>query len=354
MNIEWHGPAGADRYTPGRDGNSVVNIVLHTMVGWIASADATFKGGSRLASAHYGVRVDGTIWQWVKEEDTAWQAGWWPMNLRSIGIEHEDGGAYNDPRPDALYSSSAQLVADICRRYNIPCDKDHIFAHREVIQVASKETGKSVADLIASQEAIATGCPDALDTDRIIREAAAILTPPAPVSQDYPVLVAVPDSQNVKYAKAMGIDPTLARLYDDLAPLAGILPEVAFAQACHETGNFTFPGTAKPEWHNPAGLGVTGSAGVGNQFPDWSTGVRAHLGHLLCYFGPHKLGFCDLDQRHWKAGWTLWKDDKKVTLDANGHANLPNDLTQLNGRWAVPGDSYGQSIYQIVDKIRKA
>ena len=148
MKIEWHGPV--PNKNSGRNGVTVDRIVLHTMITSIEGADATFHGTARPVSAHYGVAQDGRVWQWVSEADTAWQAGDFDFNLRSIGIEHEDFGDYNGVRPDLLYATSAALVRDICTRRGIPIDREHIVDHRSVS---------------------ATACPDALDTDRIIREA---------------------------------------------------------------------------------------------------------------------------------------------------------------------------------------
>lgn len=125
-----------------------------------------------------------------------------------------------------------------------------------------------------------------------------------------------------------------AELYARLAPIAGIRTTVAFSQMVKETNYARFTGTAKVEWNNPAGLGVTGATDAGNRFPTKEAGVRAHLGHLLWYFGTHKAEFCDIDQRHF-----------------GGHKNLPNDITQLNGKWAVPGVGYGESILDYAAKI---
>ena len=128
--------------------------------------------------------------------------------------------------------------------------------------------------------------------------------------------------------------PEIPQLYAELCKKAGIRAEIAFAQALKETNHFRFTGTAKPEWHNPAGLGVTGAEDAGNRFPDWGSGVRAHLGHLLWYVGAHQPEFCDKDQRHF-----------------GDHKNLANDVRQLNGKWAVPGLGYGESIANIADAI---
>lgn len=138
-------------------------VVIHTMVGTIASANSRFQIPSEGASAHYGVGLDGRLVQWVDEKDAAWHAGNAGINLDSIGIEHEDGGRYNDPRPDALYAASAALVRRICLRYAIPIDRAHIREHREVSDAP-------------------TACPDALDVERIVRMAAGAKPPPTQIS----------------------------------------------------------------------------------------------------------------------------------------------------------------------------
>ena len=148
-------------------------IILHTMVGTIASANARFQQAAQQASAHYGVGLDGRLVQWVKEQDAAWHAGNFEMNLDSIGIEHEDKGDYNGPRTPALYESSAQLVAAICKRYGIPCNRTYIRMHKEVSDAP-------------------TACPDSLNVDGIVRRAYAILHPPAPVVVPPPSPVPVP------------------------------------------------------------------------------------------------------------------------------------------------------------------
>lgn len=131
--------------------NAIDRVVIHTMVGTASSANTRFNNPTQKVSAHYGVLLNGQIWHWVDEDNTAYHAGDYAMNQRSIGIEHEDNGDYNGLRTDALYTASAKLVRDICQFYNIPIDRQHIIKHSEVI---------------------ATGCPDALDIERIIREAA--------------------------------------------------------------------------------------------------------------------------------------------------------------------------------------
>lgn len=87
----WQSPA--NRYTPGRDGHAIDTIVIHWW-GWPAqsgSFDGTLRwfcdpSSGAQTSAHYVVEP-GRVACIVDPDDTAWHAGNWPVNQRSIGIE---------------------------------------------------------------------------------------------------------------------------------------------------------------------------------------------------------------------------------------------------------------------------
>lgn len=84
----------AYNYTQGRQGYTVDTIVVH-YTGTSASAYNNcvyFSRPGAGASAHYFVDKDGTYYQSVSEADTAWHAGDWGMNCRSIGIEVVSAG----------------------------------------------------------------------------------------------------------------------------------------------------------------------------------------------------------------------------------------------------------------------
>lgn len=179
---------------------TIDRIVLHTTVGSAQSAISLFASKpqpGKETSAHYMVKKDGTLIAFLEEYNTAYHCGNYAFNKRSIGIEHEDGGDYNDIRPDTLYTMSAKLVADICQFYSIPCDKTHIVRHHDV-------SGAS------------TACPDALDTDRIIREAAAILSPPPATPptirtpEDARYIKQLEDAVNVKDKKISELEKILS------------------------------------------------------------------------------------------------------------------------------------------------
>lgn len=126
MNVTW---IGSPNYTAGRQGNGIDHIVIHWMDGNLASTDSVFQNTSRQTSSHYGIE-DGVVHQYVKPEDTAWHAGNWAMNLRSIGIEHSA-----QPGRDAsaeTIETSAQLVAELAKQFGIPLDRQHVIKHSEV------------------------------------------------------------------------------------------------------------------------------------------------------------------------------------------------------------------------------
>lgn len=145
MNIKWIG-AHSNNYGS-RYNNKIQFVILHWIVGSLESCDATFQSPTRLASAHYGVG-DNDIHQYVKEEDCAWHAGNLLVNRQSIGIENEGGP--NLPITEATYKTLAELVKDICSRYQIPVDRQHIKGHKEV---SNKPTA----------------CPGTLDIDKVIK-----------------------------------------------------------------------------------------------------------------------------------------------------------------------------------------
>jgi N-acetyl-anhydromuramyl-L-alanine amidase AmpD len=149
MAIQWRGPVPASNYTVGRDGNGVELIVDHWTVVMFDGAIRRFLNPASILSAHYVIGSDGRIAQLVSEDDTAYHAGVFSVNQRSIGIEHEAGPAM--PPSDALYAASARLHADIAARHGL------------ALQVG--------ATVLPHHAIVPTECPGTLDLDRIVREA---------------------------------------------------------------------------------------------------------------------------------------------------------------------------------------
>lgn len=135
-------------FARGRKGYRPEAIVIHIMEGTLAGTDSWFANTQSKVSAHYGIGVNGEIHSYVQESDTAWHAGrvhapQWTLirpgatpgmylnpNYYTIGIEHE--GKEDSDWTDAMYESSAALVADIALRWRIPIDRSHVIGHREI------------------------------------------------------------------------------------------------------------------------------------------------------------------------------------------------------------------------------
>ena len=143
---------------------------------------------------------------------------------------------------------------------------------------------------------------------------------------------------------------------------------MSIAQMAHETGSLTSFWSQRPQ-RNPAGIGVDGSAVAGLptdappaprgwayntqrnrwekglSFPSWANdSVPAHMGRLLAY--ALRDEWANDAQRQLIAQALAWRplpaDRRGVALSYVG----------LNGRWAVPGTTYGQTIIGLARKMR--
>ena len=70
----------------------------------------------------------------------------------------------------------------------------------------------------------------------------------------------------------------------------GVRGDIAFAQSCLETGNFSFAGSAVTlEQNNFCGMGVTANGLKGNSFSTAQLGIRAQVQHLKAYASTEPL-----------------------------------------------------------------
>lgn len=113
-------PADEGNYTKGRSGRSIEAITIHHMAGVLSAEQCgrIFQAKGRYGSSHYGVGYDGSIANYVDEEDTAWTNSNWDSNCKSVTIETSDNDNswyVNDITLNALI----KLVADIAKRRNL-------------------------------------------------------------------------------------------------------------------------------------------------------------------------------------------------------------------------------------------
>ena len=92
-------------------------VVIHYTEGSYAGCISWFQNCDAQVSAHYVIRSsDGQVTQMVREADKAWHAR--SANGYTIGIEHEAYGDIISFFTDAMYNASADLVRNICQRYD--------------------------------------------------------------------------------------------------------------------------------------------------------------------------------------------------------------------------------------------
>lgn len=154
-------------YFSSRNNYNISLVVIHTTVGYYEGTIRYFQENDRRVSSHYVVKEDGAeVTQMVDEAMAAHHAGIVSNpaekyikrysnntivnpNFYSIGIENADNNQPANWDRSGQYKALAILVRDICKRWNIPIDRDHICGHRELYD---KKT-----------------CPGNLEVDRIVK-----------------------------------------------------------------------------------------------------------------------------------------------------------------------------------------
>jgi len=196
---------------------------------------------------------------------------------------------------------------------------------------------------------------------------------PSPWPPSYEARILAPASGRVEQALAW-LQPradaaytdydldVIVSAYREIGASVGIDWFVALAQMAHETGSLTSWWSQRPR-RNPAGIAVTGRTGAtplgphwawdersniwreGVSFAEWvADAIPAHLGRLLAY------ALRD-DQAN--------SAQRALLAKALGYRQLPFNFrgasprwVDLNGKWAVPGTTYGQAIINLARRMR--
>lgn len=132
----------------------------------------------------------------------------------------------------------------------------------------------------------------------------------------------------------------LAEYYVRYCAEAGLRADLLWAQMLHETGYLRYGGAVSGSQNNYAGLGATGGSAPGLSFASAEAGVVAHVAHMVAYVYESS-----------PVSWANSTTDPRFAGVAPKGAVVV--LADLNGRWAVPGTTYGQSIENIVRAINE-
>lgn len=183
------------------------------------------------------------------------------------------------------------------------------------------------------------------------------LAPEAAAAAELPVIKSGPDNpvaacatpgRLIAFTKARNekLDPkfeSIATYYMRHGEALGIRWDIAFFQMLIETGNLKFGGDVRPSQNNFAGLGATGGGEHGESFKDVSTGVRAHLEHLLMYTG-EKVENPVAERTRKVQEWGVLTDWQKTIRG-------PMTFTQLARKWAPPARKYAAEIASVADSF---
>lgn len=133
----------------------------------------------------------------------------------------------------------------------------------------------------------------------------------------------------------------LAEMFISEGLIEGVRGDIAFCQSIHETSYFRYGGQVLPAQNNYAGIGALNnlSVGKGAWFPDSATGVRAQIQHLKGYASKKPLNKPCVDPRY-------------TILVKEGLIGTAPNWEDLNGKWAFPGNNYGQTILAIYEKAK--
>ena len=130
-------------------------------------------------------------------------------------------------------------------------------------------------------------------------------------------------------------------LYITEGSAEGVRGDIAFAQSCLETGNFTFDGSAVTlEQNNFCGLGVNVTGKKGCNFKTAKEGIRAQIQHLQAYACTDGLKQKCIDPRYTYVS--------RGCAEYVGHLGIQENP---KGQGWASGKNYGQKIINILNGI---
>lgn len=340
------------RISPNKSENrahAIDTITIHCVVGqWTAKQGCDyFATTEKQASCNYVVGKDGSIGLCVEEKDRSWCSSDRANDERAITIEVASDTTHPYAITDAAMEALIKLCADICIRNGIS----------KMIWSTDKATRMNHAggaNMTVHRDFARKACPGDYIYERlgyIAERANKIIAGNAPAAVTGTSIMGASVATAEKMAAYIRkINPAVPNSVIDMIPIylaegkaEGVRGDVAFAQSCLETGNFTFAGSAVTlDQNNFCGLGVTGNGMKGNSFATPTLGIRAQIQHLKAYASKEDLINKCVDTRF-----------KYVE---RGCAAIVEHLGQKenpNGKGWAAGANYGTKILKILDNIIK-
>ena len=328
-------------------GNGTAESILN--LSWFVNYDS--KAG---ASCNYVIGYDGSIGLGVEEKNRSWCTSNRENDHRAITIEVSSSNKPPYVVSNAAYRSLINLLVDICKRNKIP--ELRWKADKSLIGQPDKQN-MTVHRWFANKE-----CPGEYLYSRhgqIAEEVNSRLnetTPSDPANgkencDNYTKIsgdsVATID-QMITYIKIK--NPNIPQSVLGMTPFylsegeaEGIRGDVAFAQSCVETGNFTFPQSTCAvtlDQNNFCMMGVINTFDKGNSFDTPQLGIRAQIQHLKAYANSESLNGECIDPRF-----------KYVSRGCAPYVEWLGMKENPKGKGWASAKDYGAKILRVLNEI---
>ena len=337
---------------------TVKGLMIHSVGCPQPKADVFMKNWNRAdanACVHAIVEPDGDVYQLLPWDFRGWHSGGGANNTH-IGVEMTEpstikyaGGANWTETGNgentkahvlATYKCAVELFAYLCQQFGLdPVADGVVISHSEGCRqgIASNhgdvehlwsKFGLSMGQFRKDIKAAMEGGSAADCLTAIMGKAVATA------------------EQMKAYLKKK--NPSVPQSVLDMIPMylsegeaEGVRGDIAFAQSCLETGNFTFSGSAVtlPQ-NNFCGLGVTQRGRAGLSFDTPQLGIRAQIQHLKAYASTDKLRNALIDPRF-----------RYVTRGCAPYAEWLGQKENPQGKGWAAGAKYGEKILSILKAV---
>ncbi len=355
-------------YTAGRK-ITVKGLMLHS-VGCPQPKASVFinswNSPSHSASCVHGFidGNDGTVYQTLPWNHRGWHCGSGSKgsgNNTHIGVEmcepacirYTAGSSFicSDTAAakavvERTYTAAVELFAMLCEKYSLdPLADGVIISHKE-------GCARGIASNHGDPEHLWTQLGMGYTMDgfrRAVKAAMGGVSSGSNGTAGYTKIMgnAVATAEQMKeYLK--GKNPSVAQSVLDMIPLylsegsaEGVRGDIAFAQSCLETGNFTFSGSAVTlSQNNFCGMGVTANGEKGNSFDTPQLGIRAQVQHLKAYASRSVLKNACIDSRF-----------RYVVRGCAEYVEWLGQKENPDGKGWAAGAGYGEKILVILKGI---
>ena len=337
---------------------TVKGLMIHSVGCPQPKADVFMKNWNRAdanACVHAIVEPDGDVYQLLPWDFRGWHCGGGANNTH-IGVEmtepatikYTGGSNWTETGEGestknhvlATYRYAVELFAHLCQQFRLDpladgvvishsegCKRGIASNHGDVEHLWSK-FGLTMAQFRKDIKAAMEGSTTEDSLTAIMGKAAATA------------------EQMKAYLKKK--NPAVPQSVLDMIPLyisegeaEGVRGDIAFAQSCLETGNFTFSGSAVTlSQNNFCGLGVTQRGKTGLSFDTPQLGIRAQIQHLKAYASTDALINERIDPRF-----------RYVTRGCAPYVEWLGQKENPQGKGWAAGEKYGEKILSILKAV---